>query len=483
MSIARTATAAVGGLLLLGGCKVGPDYKRPDMAMPGAYRDVVPLAAGEASLADLPWWEVFHDPQLVALIEESLRNNRDLKAAVARVEAAQGIRAQVRAPLFPQVGYGGGISRGKNEVFGTVGFTDGDTSSKAFVDLNVAWELDIWGRVRRADEAALALILQTEEAQRGLMLSIVSEVAADWFTLIGLDDQIRIAKANAISFGESEQLFLDRADGGVASDLPVLRAQALKAQAEAAVPELERRMYALENALCVLVGRPPGTILRAATLPGIEPPQIPVGLPSQLLERRPDILQAAAVVHQRSAEIGVATAEFFPKLGLTTVLGRATPELSDFSSGMWNVWSIAANVAGPLFTGGFLTGQLNQAEALWVESVANYEQAVLNALADTSNALIDRTKLVETAGYQEIRVSSLKESVNLSKIRYDLGRASYYEVLEAQQQLFPAELGLSQTRTDELLAFTRLYRALGGGWSVPTNDWATKGQPAVAQGK
>lgn len=473
---------AIGVLLAasLGGCMVGPDYERPAMDMPRAFRDVAPLAETEASMADLPWWQVFEDPQLLALIEEALRNNRDLKAAVARIEAAQGIRSQVLAPLFPQVGYGGAVSRGKNEFLGSVAPERGATESSALVDLNVAWELDIWGRVRRADEAALALILQDEEARRGLMLSLVSEVAANWFTLIGLDDQIRISRANVQNFGASVELFQDRAVGGVASDLPVLRATALKAQAESAVPELERRLYALENSLCALVGRPPGTITRASALPGRAPPQVPVGIPSQLLERRPDVRQAEAVVQQFSAEIGVATADFFPRIGLTTVLGRASPDLSDFSSGQWNVWSIAARAAGPIFTGGFLTGQLNQAQAQWVESVALYEQTVLNALADTSSVLIDRTKLEEALVHQNVRVSSLEQSVSLAKVRFDLGRASYYEVLEAQQQLFPAELERSKTRTDQYVAYCRLYRALGGGWEVPADLWETRGQVAKA---
>jgi multidrug efflux system outer membrane protein len=472
----------VGPVILLScclpGCMVGPDYSRPEMKLPRGFRDVVPLDDSEASIADVAWWQVFDEPELLALIEEGLTNNRELWAAIARIEASQGIRAQVRAPLFPQVGYEGGISRGKNELFGTIAPDGGSTESSAFVDLNVAWELDIWGRVRRADEAALALILQTEEARRGLMLLIVSEVASNWFTLIGLDDQIRISRESVRSFGDSLQLFTDRAEGGVASDLPVYRARALQAQAESAVPELERRVHALENSLCALVGRFPGTIARPASMAREDPPQVPVGLPSQLLERRPDLRQAEAVVQQTSAEIGVATAEFFPQIGLTTILGRATPELSDFSSGAWNVWSIAARAAGPLFTGGFLAGQLNQAQAQWVESVANYEQAVLNAMADTSSVLVDRTKLAEAAGYQRIRVSSLQESVRLSLVRFDLGRASYYEVLEAQQQLFPAELALAQTRTDEYVAFARLYRALGGGWNVPSENWATKGRPA-----
>jgi len=456
---------------------VGPDYARPEMNIPRGYRDAVPLAATEASIADVAWWKVFEDAELVALIQEALINNRDLRAAIARIEASQGIRAQVRAPLFPQVGYEGGVSRGRNELFGAIAPDGGSTDSSAFVDLNVAWELDIWGRVRRADEAALALILQNEEARRGLMLLIVSEVATDWFTLIGLDDQIRISRQNVQNFGQSLQLFSDRADGGVASDLPVYRARALEAQAAAAVPELERRVAELENSLCALVGRPPGPIARPVRAVDGEPPDVPVGIPSQLLERRPDVRQAEAEVEQASAEIGVATAAFFPQIGLTTVLGRASPELSDFSSGTWNLWSIAARAAGPLFTGGFLTGQLNQAQARWVESVANYEQTVLNALADTSSAIIDRTKLAEAAKYQKVRVASLEESVRLSLVRFDLGRASYYEVLEAQQQLFPAELALSQTRTDQFNAFARLYRALGGGWNVPSDDWATKGTP------
>ncbi|HMN97167.1 MAG TPA: efflux transporter outer membrane subunit [Phycisphaerales bacterium] len=473
------AAAAIAGIASIGGCMVGPDYRRPELSMPGAFRTLAPASAEETSIADLAWWEVFDDPTLVALIDEALRNNRDLKAAVARIAAAQGVRAQARAPLFPQVGYGGGVSRGRNEAFGAISPNAGATESTAFVDLNVAWELDLWGRVRRSDEAALALILQTEEARRGLMLLIVSEVAADWFTLIGLDRQIAVSKQSVRNFGDSETLFRERADGGVGSDLPVLRAQALKSQAAAAVPELERRLYALENALCTLVGRPPGSILRDASLPSIAPPEIPAGVPSELLERRPDVRQAEAAVMQNSALIGVATAEFFPRIGLTTILGRASPDLSDFSSGTWNLWSIAAQLAGPLFTGGFLTGQLDQAKAQWVESVAQYEQVVLSALADTSTALIDRTKIGEAIGFQRERVAALEKSVQMSLLRFDLGRASYYEVLEAQQQLFPAQLVVAELEADELVSFARIYRALGGGWRTPAGEWV-RPDPAAA---
>lgn len=486
MSPRRRGTLKVSAIVAataIAGCMVGPDYERPDLTMPSSYRDAKPipsLSSGEASIADLPWWKVFDDPQLVALIDEGLRNNRDLRAAIARIDAARGVRAQVVAPLFPQVGYGGDVSRGKNESFGGIAPDGGETQWSGAVGVNVAWELDIWGRIRRADEAALAVILQTEEARRALMLSIVSEVAAGWFTLIGLDAQIEISRKNAVSFGESVQLFTDRAEGGVASDLPVFRARALEAQAQAAVPELERRMLQLENALCVLVGRTPGSILRAAALPAPQPPEIPVGLPSQLLERRPDVRQAEAAVRQASAEIGVATADFFPRLGLTTILGRASPDLESFSS-TWNVWSIAANLAGPIYTGGALTGQLNRTQARFVENVAQYEQVVLNALADASNALIERTKLAEAAVYQRVRVESLQQSVAMSLLRFDLGRASYFEVLDSQQQLFPAELAQAETATNQLVAFTRLYRALGGGWTLSDAEWIPTAAPESAR--
>jgi len=455
-------------LLVLGACKVGPEYARPSSATPESFRDAG--AVGEAaSVADRPWWEVFDDPKLTALIDQALSSNLDLRIATLRLEQVRFVREQVRSPLYPQVGYGGGVSRGRNEFLGGLSPDGGNTESKAMVDLNVFWEIDLWGRVQRADEAALAEILAVEEARRGITLSLVSEVAAAYFQLVGFDDQIAIARRSAKSSAESEQLFHDRAEGGISSDLPVLRAKALRATASASIPDFERRIAQLENAICLLLGEAPHAIERS-TAPRVRPPEVPVGIPSELLERRPDIRAVEAELRAASARIGVAEADFFPRLGLTAALGKVTPELDAFTSGATNAWSVAAGLSGPIFQGGRLTAQLNQAKAAFEESATRYERSVLISLGEVADTLVDRSTLIEIEDWFGLEVTALSSAVELSRERYDAGRASYFEILDSQQQLFPAEAALSTSRTEQFLAYVRLYRALGGGWNLG-DEW------------
>ena len=453
-------------LVFLTGCAVGPNYKRPPVVSPAVFRgDSAPT---NSSFADLDWWQVYEDPTLQALVREALTNNYDLRIAVTRVEQARALAMQARSQFVPSVNYNGSVSRGHNEAFG-VPLPNADTVSSAAATLNAFWEVDFWGRVRRLNESARARFLASEEARRGVRLSLLSEVAADYFRLLELDQELEIASRTTNSFAESLRIFSRRLEGGTASALEAARADAALADATAAIPTILDQISATENQLCLLLGRTPGPIERnGPPLEAMTPPNVPAGLPSSLLERRPDVRQAEQLLHSASAQIGQSVAEFFPRIGLTALLGKVSTELSAFTLGSANVWGIAASGSGPLFEGGRLVGQYRQAKAARDEALLSYKQTALSALRDVSDALISRERLGEGREQRVRQVTSLETAVKLSSQRYVAGKASYYEVLEAQQQLFPAELNLARTKRDQLLAVVALYKALGGGWQDET---------------
>ncbi|HTZ31111.1 MAG TPA: efflux transporter outer membrane subunit [Methylomirabilota bacterium] len=457
--------------LFFSGCAVGPNYQRVKVNAPAEFRGVEG-AAQQASYADLPWWDAFKDPQLQSLIKTALANNYDLAIAVSRVEQSRQVAAQARAQYFPFVNYSVGASNGKNEFLGSVTPGLGTTKGAFLVAGSVAWEPDIWGRIRRLNESARAQYLASEEARRGVMLSLTSDVAQAYFELLGLELQLQIAKETTASFADTLKLFTQRYEGGVASKLDTSRAEAAEAAAAAAVPEYERQIAIKENQISILLGQNPGPINHTARLlEEVVPPDIPVGLPSALLERRPDVLAAEQQVRSANAQIGVATAAFFPQLGLTALLGQASTPLSQIASGQANVWSIAANFAGPIYQGGQLRAQKRQAVAAWEQSKLQYEQAALNAFNDVANALISRTKFESIRAEQARSVSAYQEAVKISLQRYQAGKASYFEVLDAQLQLYPEENDLAQTELNRRLVMVQLYLALGGGWNVSDTDW------------
>ena len=355
-------------LFLLSGCAVGPNYQRPKVNSPAEYRDAE-RAAQQASIADLPWWEVFKDDRLRNLVQIALANNYDLQIAVTRIEQSRQIAAQARAQYFPFLNYSVGGSDGKNEFVGTV-TPNGGQERGAFVAVaSVAWEADVWGRIRRENEAARAQYLATEEARRGVMLSLVTDVAQAYFELLELDLQLQIARDTTDSFTQTLKLFTQRLQGGVASKLDTSRAAAALATAASSVPEIERQIAIKENQISVLLGNNPGPIPHTAKLlEQIVPPEIPAGLPSALLERRPDILTAEQQLRFANAQVGIATANFFPRVGLTSFLGRASSPLSSLSSGETTDWSLAANVAGPIYQGGALRAQKRQGVAFWEQT-------------------------------------------------------------------------------------------------------------------
>ena len=366
------------------------------------------------------------------------------------------------------------IGTGRNALFGSISPNGGKTQDSAFLDLSVFWEVDLWGRIRRLNEAARAQFLATDEARRGVTISLVSSVAQAYFELLELDLQLEIARRNTQSFAETLKIFSMRLEQGVASRLETASAEALLTATAANIPEIERQIVLKENQINVLLGRNPAPVERTASL--LEeniPVEIPVGLPSTLLERRPDIRQAEANLRAANAQVGVAVANFFPRIGLTSLFGKASPELSDFTSGTTNLWAVAGNMTGPIFQGGALVAQYRQAVAVWEEAKLRYEQTVLNAFQEVSNALISREKYHEVQVQQARSVKAYAEAVEVSLKRYIAGKASYYEVLQNQQNLFPAETVLAQTELNRFLAVVQLYKALGGGWSaaeaVPAN--------------
>ena len=455
-------------LLLIAGCAVGPNYKPPSVDTPETHR----FATGETtnSFGDLPWWQVFKDPALQDLLRTAITNNYDLKQAVARVEQARQQVAVARAPLFPQIGYGGDIGRGKNALFNTPIANNGATASSALLNVNAFWEIDFWGRIRRLTEAARAQYLASDEARRGVMITLVSDVATAYFTLLDLDQELQIQRAATNAYTGSYRIFNDRRINGVASRLETDRAAASLANAAAVIPQLELQIATTENQINVLLGRNPGPIPRGslADLPPF-PAEIPAGLPGTLLQRRPDIMGSEQSLIAANALIGANLANFFPRIGLTTFFGKVSPELSAFSSGSATAWNVGATLAGPLFQGGQLRAQYRASKAAFDEAKAAYEQTVINAFQEVSNVLISREKFAEALVYDAQAVASLTSSVEVATERYLNGKSSYYEVLQAQQELYPTQRAQVQTQVSELVAVVQLYRALGGGWQTPSS--------------
>ncbi len=455
-------------VMALVGCAVGPNYRRPAVDAPAVTRGQITPPEAE-SLADLPWWQVFRDTVLQGLVTDAIRGNHELQAAVSRVEAARQLVGVARADMFPQIGYQGNAARER-------GFIPGGGTNQTFNSFlgafNLAWEIDIWGRIRRATEAARADYLGTEDFRRGVLLTLVSDVAQAYFELLELDRELEIARMTTKAFQDTVDLFTRRYQGGVGTLLEVSRGEAALAQAAATIPDLERLIVVKENQLSILLGRNPGGIPRGASLVAqAVQPEVPAGLPSELLERRPDILQAEQAVVAANATVGVAVANFFPRIGLTSLYGGQSSEIENLVRGTGNIWAIAGSLAGPIFQGGRLLSSYRATTAGWEQTVQQYAQTVINAFAEVSSTLVTQDKLRGIRAEKERQVKALQTAVDLSLDRYHEGVSTYYEVLEAQQQLFPAQLDLARTTRDQLTVVVLLYRALGGGWNLDDPGW------------
>jgi len=464
--LCKLLSLAVGlAVFSLGGCAVGPDYKRPPTHPPASFRGDSQASIATNSLADLAWWELFQDPHLQSLVRTALTNNYDLRIAAARVEQARAAARQTRAEFFPQVNYDAGIGRGKNVGAGGAPVPNSGAGTLYYADLSAQWEIDLWGRVRRLNESARAQFFASQEARRDVMTSLTAQLAQSYFQLLALDRQLEIALESTNSFGQSLAIFTKRLKGGVASRLETSAAEALLASALATVPEIERQIAAQENQINLLIGRNPADVYRVhARFADQHLPELPPGLPASLLERRPDIREAEQQLRAANAQVGVAEADFFPQLNLMGLLGEANPKLAALTSGSSLAWSAGATLSGPLFHGGQIKARYAQALAARDQRVLQYQAAVLNALKECSDALSAREKLAEAHDAQVRAVQAHEVAAKIAFARYRSGKSSYYEVLQQQQQLFPAENTLVQTELNRLIAIVQLYRALGGGW-------------------
>jgi len=452
------------------GCMVGPEYRRPDVTPPKDFRSQV-APAEASSLADLPWWQVFNDKALQGLITQALAGNYDLKVAVARIDEARAQVAVVRADLYPQVGYQASAAREKSFI--PLPQLQGNVTYNSFLAaVNATWEIDLWGRIRHSADAATASLYAQEDVRRGVMLALVSNVAASYFALIELDRQLAIAQESATVYKQTLDLFTQRFEAGRDSKLGVVRAQAAYDSSSAAIAALNRAITQQENAICVLLGIYPRAIERGTQLPQQVMPATPVGLTTDLLQRRPDIMQAEQVMVGANAQIGVAVANYFPRIGLSALYGGQGVEVSDLFKSNFSIWSLGAGLTGPIFQGGRLKANEQAQEAFWNESIAQYKQTVTVAFRETSDAMIAQQTLVTQRKALESQVQANREAVDLAMQRYTGGRANYFEVLDAEQSLFPSEDALAQTQRDQLVAVVSLYKALGGGWNLKDEEWS-----------
>jgi multidrug efflux system outer membrane protein len=482
----KRVAIALPGLLLLTACKVGPDYTRPtasQQSLPETHRSLD--KAESASFADAPWWDAFKDPALQSLIDEALKNASTLQIATARVEQARAQTGISKADYFPEINYGVGASRGKNfSPFGNL-----VTANQFNVQLGVSWEIDIWGRSRRYNEATRAQFMGSIQARRATMLSMVAELASDYFQLRGLDLQLDIAKRTAKTQQETLDLFNRRLLGGVSNKLETSRAEANLGQALATIPELERQIFQKENQICALLGRFPGPITRGNPLMEQgQAPQVPAGIPSALLERRPDVIAAEQQLVAANAQIGIAQANRFPQLNLSGLIGLANSDQSKLTDqSQSGIWGLTAGLVGPIFQGGRLTSIKEEREAAAQAARIEYQQTVLESFRETSNALQSRLKYEQVIQAQTRQVDALAQAAKLASERYQGGLSSYLDVLEAESTLFVSELSLAQARTAYTLSYVYIYKALGGGWQLG-DDWShsqatTKPAPAPAPAK
>ena len=449
--------------LLAGSCTVGPDYKRPAVDVPTGWR----LSEKEAKdLAQTAWWAQFNDPILNNLITTALRENKDLMIAAARIEEYAGRYGIVRSGLFPQVGAAGQYTREQVTKTGdnrpATGYqTDTDTYSAT---LNASWEIDLWGRIRRSNESAQAQLLATEEARRGVILSLVSSVASAYINLRDLDRQLEISTQTAQSRGESYNLFQERFKGGVISDLELSQNRSQYEEALASIPGLEKAVTQQENGLSVLLGRNPGPVLRGKTIDTLSLPAIVAGMPSDLLERRPDIRQAEQTLIAANAQIGVAKAAYFPTISLTGAYGSASGDLSNLFKGPSKVWQYSAPITMPIFTAGKIAGSVREAEAIQQQALISYQQTIQNAFREVDDALTNRAQTAKQLAAQKNQVDSLRQYAGIARMRYDNGYTDFLTVLDAERSLFNAELSYTQTQGALYLALINLYKAMGGGW-------------------
>jgi NodT family efflux transporter outer membrane factor (OMF) lipoprotein len=458
-------------IAVLGGCTVGPNYQRPKLATPGQFRAPEPLPAQEAfSVADLKWFELFHDEQLQALIRTALVQNYDLRDAVARVEAARANLGITRSNEFPQFAASGGVEINRPSRDGAtplpVIFLPSQNRNFGEASLNLlSFEVDLWGRLRRATEAARANLLSADENRQAVITTLISDVATSYFTLRELDYELEISNHTLETRQQSLDLTKSRQLGGVGTLLDLRQAEQLVDTAAQTIPVIEQEIEQTENQIHLLLGERPGTVLRGESLTAQEiPPDVPAGLTSQLLERRPDIRAAEQDLIAANAEIGVARAQYFPQLTISGLLGGQSTQLARLFSGPNAAWNLAPQLAQPIFTAGRLKNGVRLAEADREHALVEYEKTIQTAFSEVSNSLIAHQRVRESRLKQQELVYALEDRLRLAYLRYRGGVDTQLNALDADRDLFAAQLSLSQIQLSEVVAVVQLYKALGGGW-------------------
>jgi len=459
-------------LLLVGitGCTVGPNYHRPAIQTPAVFRAPAPLQPNEsASLADLKWFEVFQDETLQELEKTALTQNYDLRDAVAHVDAARANLGIVRSDQFPSFGAGAQISTTRTSLDGAISlpsaFVRSQNRTFGAATLNLlSFEADIWGRLRRGTEVARANLLSAEENRKAVVVTLVSEVARAYFTLRELDAELEISQRTLATRQQSLDLIKNRQAGGVATLLDLRQAEQLVYTASETIPTLQQQIEQTENTISLLLGKNPSAIERGPSLEAQQPPEVPPGLPSALLERRPDIRAAEQNLIAANAEIGVAKAAYFPQISLSGFLGGQGTQLSSLFSGPSGVWNFTPQVTQPIFTAGRLRSNVRLAEAQRESALVEYEKAIQTGFTEVSNALIAHQRVRESRVQQELLVGALQDRTRLAYVRYRGGVDTLLNALDADRDQFQAELNLEQLRLSELMAVVQLYKSLGGGW-------------------
>ncbi len=455
-------------------CTVGPNYARPSVETPGSYRDVITApAATTASLADVQWFEVFKDETLTKLVNIALQQNFDLRIAAECVLQAREQFRITRSDQFPSVdGSVSGTSTRRSEIGATTlppGVDPEVASVRAGFNLN--WELDVWGRLRRMNESARAQYLATEEGRRGVVTTLIADVTQTYLALRALDLQLEIGQRTKDIAADNLRLTELRRDRGVATTLHVRQAEQLMFTATGQIAAVERAVAQTENALSLLLGQTPGDVPRGQPLEAFQvPPEVPAGLPSSLLERRPDIRQAEQELISANAQIGVAKAEYFPRISLTGNAGAESRGLADLLTARAGLWSVGVGAVAPIFNAGRTRAGVRLAESVQRELVVNYQRSIYGALREVADALAEYRKTAEQRGEQERLVAALRDATRLSTQRYQGGIDSYLQVLDAEHGLFQSELELAALRRQELASIVELYRALGGGWTPGNSE-------------
>jgi multidrug efflux system outer membrane protein len=449
---------------------VGPDYQRPALPSPAVFRDTAAPAAppDPTSLGDLQWFEVFKDEQLQALIRTALVANYDLRDAVARVDEARANLGITRSEQFPNIAATADITTvrlSRNGLTPVGAGVDRDRTVGGILLHLLSFEVDVWGRLRRATEAARAQVLAAEDTRQAVLTTLVSDVATTYFALVELDAELEIAQRTLALRQQSLRLIEVRQQGGIATLLDVRQAEQLVYSAAAVIPDTERLIEQTENQIRLLLGQPPGEVPRGQPLTAqAQPPAVPPGLPSALLERRPDIRAAEQTLIAANANIGVAKAAYFPTITLTGLLGFQSDQLSSLFKGASSAWQFVPQVTQPIFTAGRITSQVHLAEAQQQSALIQYEKAIQTAFREVSDALVQYRRVKEIRTQQVLLVTTLRDRSQLAYMRYQGGVDTLLNALDADRDLFSAELSLAQTERNELLALVQLYKALGGGW-------------------